>query len=222
MAVKNRERDEQTNINRIGNKTDLSDSPADKQRLSIAYQNPDGIEKKAEILNRNILAADYDIIIMSETWLGSADPSVRFFPSNYDVHRLDRENTKIKATKGGGVLIAVADELDSNRIYLDDLNGFLEYVAVEIKLPAKKMIVYNAYIRPKTIDKVYECMRQQIFDAHMKNVQTLCQNTGDTVLIIGDFNLPKITWSVNEEGSNLLPNYDKMVNHNSNEILRCF
>lgn len=44
-----------------------------KQRISVAYENPGGIDNKAEMLSRNITAANHEIIIFTETWISDED-----------------------------------------------------------------------------------------------------------------------------------------------------
>lgn len=191
------------------NKNKNSDS-VNRKRISLAYQNPGGIENKAEMLSRNITAANYEIVIFTETWINDEDPNARFFPSEYVVHRQDRTHTKIDACKGGGTLIAIHEIFRSNRLHLDDLDGLLEYVAVELKINNKDLIIYNAYIRPITRDRAYESKRSAIFKAHLQNVTKLAEQTDKYILVIGDFNLPKIEWlnTEDEYDLGLSPDYE--------------
>lgn len=71
--------------------------------------------KKDQIL-LSITSTDYDVIVLSETWLNKDKFSDEFFDVRFTVYRKDRQESNIDATQGGGVLIAVDSKIDSEVI----------------------------------------------------------------------------------------------------------
>ncbi|XP_044019483.1 putative mediator of RNA polymerase II transcription subunit 24 [Aphidius gifuensis] len=75
------------------------------QQLLIYYQNVRSIKNKAEDIYLNSLHCQYDIIVITESWLDNSISSTHYFDSNnYLIYRKDRNNDK---TKGGGVLCSL-------------------------------------------------------------------------------------------------------------------
>jgi len=89
----------------------------------LYYQNIRGINTKLDIFNRNIALVDFDIIILTETWLHNEvnDIELGLMPK-YTVFRCDRDSVMGSIIRGGGVLIAVNNRLQCNRIPLQDNN----------------------------------------------------------------------------------------------------
>lgn len=72
------------------------------------YQNVSGMRTKSLLFNAFSSQFNYDVIVITETWLNSDFYSEEFFnPSLYIVYRKDRDSVKTGLNKGGGVLIAV-------------------------------------------------------------------------------------------------------------------
>lgn len=110
-------------------------------------------------------------------------------------------------------MIAINDTMESKRIHLNDFEGMLEYVAVEVKIGTKNMIIYNAYVRAISKDKHYENMRKEIYNCHKQNIESINRNTNDIVLITGDLNFAKVKWQLDDEQNQLLPNYSEVISH---------
>ena len=70
---------------------------------------------KAQSIYSSLLCCDYDIVIMTETWLNADFNSQEYFPSYYSVYRRDRESCNANQV-GGGVLIAVKNDLESHQV----------------------------------------------------------------------------------------------------------
>lgn len=82
--------------------------------FSIYYQNVRGLRTKTNILLRNVHLSSFDVIVLTETWLLDGIMNSELFPSNYTVWRRDRNLSRTNQTKGGGVLIAVRNNVCSN------------------------------------------------------------------------------------------------------------
>ncbi|CAG9790399.1 unnamed protein product [Diatraea saccharalis] len=82
-----------------------------KHVLSVYYQNCRGLRTKLHTLYMNVLSHNYDIIILTETWLIENISESEMFDTRYRVFRSDRDRIASGRHDGGGVLIAVRREL---------------------------------------------------------------------------------------------------------------
>ncbi|XP_050516030.1 uncharacterized protein LOC126890907 [Diabrotica virgifera virgifera] len=92
--------------------------------MSFLYQNVRGLNSKVGIVFRNILNCEQNIICLTETWLNTSILSEEIF-SCYKVYRRDRETSSSSKLTGGGVLIAVSEELTidwKSKFKLNDIN----------------------------------------------------------------------------------------------------
>jgi hypothetical protein len=77
--------------------------------------NARGIKSKTNKILANILANDYSIISLTETWLKDHNIlNSEFIDSRYEVYRRDRLSSTKK--DGGGVLIAIDTSIASKRM----------------------------------------------------------------------------------------------------------
>lgn len=56
--------------------------------------------------------------------------------------------------------------------------------------------LYNAYIPPNSFAETYQC--------HLSTMHKIALDPDDVVIIIGDFNLPKVDWSVDTDYHDVL------------------
>lgn len=78
--------------------------------------------------------------------------------------------------------------------------GFgLEQVAVRIKLPSKSVYVCCIYISPNSDSSIY--------DQHASCIREVCEKASinDTIVLLGDYNLPHLIWSYDDEINAYLP-----------------
>ena len=94
--------------------------------------------------------------------------------------------------RGGGVLIAISKHLDSS--FIDITNTSLEQLYVKIHVRSATINVGGIYLPPSSPTSIYE-----------QCIKTLCElqtrNPNCEFFVAGDFNLPKITWTTNDQGS---------------------
>ena len=133
-----------------------STSDSHATQISIYYQNSRGLGSKHKRFFCTSSSYEYDIIILTETWLKKDILSAEFFDNSYAVYRKDR-NIK----RGGGVLIALNNEtFASEQIDIPNTDN-LEYVCIKAITGSHRMFIYNAYIPPNSSSEVYlvGCMR---------------------------------------------------------------
>lgn len=78
----------------------------DQNNISVYYQNTRGLRTKTSTFFRNICLHDYDVILLTETWLTEGINNSELFNDRYMVWRQDRDYSATKQKLGGGVLIA--------------------------------------------------------------------------------------------------------------------
>ena len=159
--------------------------------LSMYYQNVNGLKTKLDEFSANIILNSHEIICLTETNLNDEINSQELFVNNnYVVYRSDRNLGESQKKSGGGVLCAIASEIESFRRY--DLNSQGESVWIQCKIGKEILIVCTVYFPPKSRYIDYE-----YFSKYMENtINSLDPNAH--VIIVGDFNLPSIEWE-NEE-----------------------
>ena len=126
----------------------------------------------------------YDIICVTETWLKDFFLDSEILDTGYSIFRRDRAERE-----GGGVLIAVKDNLDCRR--RSDLETGLEMLCVELNLVCSSKIVISAIYRLPDSTPSYDIHSVTEFTTHLNNSARLLKSHS---LILGDFNYPVIRW----------------------------
>lgn len=133
--------------------------------------NANGITSKKVELTQYLHTHNIDIACITETHLNNSN---KFYIPEYRIYRNDRiEN------KGGGVLIAVKNNINHHEINIPNTTG-IETVAISLKLNNQSWNIIAAY-KPPTI---------KIQPQNILNLFTPNKNT----LILGDFNAKHINW----------------------------
>ncbi|XP_062541323.1 uncharacterized protein LOC134209350 [Armigeres subalbatus] len=189
----------------------------------IYYQNAGGMNCDVE---QYLLATSddcYDVIVLAETWLDSRTLSSQVFGPEYEVFRCDRGPMNSRKSTGGGVLIAVNKKRKARVIY-NDLWGCVEQVWVRLQLSHRSVFLCALYIPP---DRVRD---DTLIEAHTQSVLSVIEmtNASDEIIIIGDFNLPGISWSsscngflhIDMERSSLHSHASKLLDYYSTATLR--
>ena len=122
-----------------------------------------------------VYSSDYNIICVTETWLTDQLSNTEILPTNYTLFRNDRHS------RGGGVLIAVSNDVPSRLI---TCHTDIELLSVEINL-SPKLLVVCLYIPPNCS---YDYQHKVLTSLQL--LPTDCD-----VILTGDFNVPDINWS---------------------------
>lgn len=99
--------------------------------ISLFYDNIDGISAhKCKDLLISTSSAEYDILVLTETWLDNIIHNNEFMDDQYEVFTKDRADSNITQAKGGRVLIGIKKNLRHDEIKFIDM-GVLEAVCIQ-------------------------------------------------------------------------------------------
>lgn len=164
----------------------------DKQVLSVFYQNCRGLRTKLNTLYMNVLSHNYDIIILTETWLHENISDSEFMDARYRVFRCDRDRARSGRCDGGGVLVAVRRELGATlRARTAAMSSahspLVDHILIELRSRTYCCVISAVYIPPNLNSDIYLTHFDSLFD------ELQSADVNDFV-IIGDYNLPSIEW----------------------------
>lgn len=165
--------------------------------LTIYYQNAGGMRTKTNDFFLATASSDYDVIVLTETWLQKVVKNAEL-SSDYNIYRCDRSDATSHLRRGGGTLIAVKKTITSVAVRLEDCDS-LEQVTVKLLLPTKTVYVCGIYLRPNSDSGRYI--------AHSNCVHEIVSKASndDSVLLLGDYNLPRLIWSFDNDVGSYLP-----------------
>ena len=126
---------------------------------------------------------------------------------NYTVYREDRDLSLLNLKSGGGVLIAIRNDIHSHKCSIEiDSNGApTEQLFVKFQYMEDKYLLGVTYIRPKS--------HLSYYDSHALAVEQLMHNNPDhKVILMGDYNLPRVHWNNDEYGTSAQYNRELMEN----------
>ena len=186
------------------------DLPVDLRRshhpgLRIYYQNVRGLRTKIDPFYLAVSEAEYDVIVLTETWLDDRIYSAQLFGSLYTVFRTDRSQLNSRKSRGGGVLIAVSTKLTS---YIDSapISSLVEQLWIVVEIQHCTISVGVIYLPP---DRKNDC---SVVNAHVESFGLVSSRLGprSPALLFGDYNQSGLQWRFSENGT---PFIDPMVSH---------
>ena len=189
----------------------MNPGPTTINGISIYYQNIQGLipfghlgskhpifnDTKLIELHHYVETYFHDVVILNETWLKETILDSEILPPNMytifrrdrcpETHPIDISNSKKLCRNGGGVLIAVTNQLSIN-INVIPLKHEAEILAIEITLENKTKITIATCYRVGTLgmhnaDEILKALRMLTRKKSVKKC-----------IMIGDFNLPQINW----------------------------
>lgn len=145
----------------------------------------------------NILLHNYDIIILTETWLHADILDSEFIDSRYCLYRCDRDRISTGRKDGGGVLVAVLRGLavlpclPLPVAVCPSPAPIIDFVLLEIRLCGGITSLLSAvYIPPNQHVDIYSSYTEYIEHiVYERNIQTYC--------IVGDYNSSTLDWHSN-------------------------
>jgi exonuclease III len=159
-----------------------------------------------------VYAESSDVVCVNETWLNKDILDSEILHSDYTIFRKDRVNRS-----GGGVLLAVkAESFQTVREFpvpadMDRLQ--LEIVAAELTTESNHKILFCSCYKPPDVNISWS----DEFNDFLNNI---CDQY-DNLLIVGDFNLPNISWDSNNNafGANEMSFVDALHDHYLSQII---
>ena len=124
-----------------------------------------------------------DIITVTETWLNDNIYNNEILSTGYNIIRKDRSSGK----RGGGVLIALRNNIHYNLVSPGAWSRELEIATVEIELINTKKTLICVCYRPPSVD-INESLC--LFTSFLES-----SSTYESILICGDFNFPDLYWN---------------------------
>ena len=132
----------------------------------------------------HLLSDEYFAVSITESWLNSSVTNAMIDVSGrYNVHRNDR-----LTRQGGGVLCLVNNKWTSFTIPLPEKFQNLDVIAVKITTDIGSLRYITAYRSPE-----FNQLGREYMVLLVQCLEYLC-NTRDTVVLVGDFNLPNVDW----------------------------
>ena len=124
-----------------------------------------------------VYSTPYSIYCITETWLSNSIFDSEILPHEYTIYRKDR------GSRGGGVLIAVSESVSS---VLISSPTDLEKITVCLNCQNESIFLCAVYVPPNSGNDYHKCLLSYL---------TYVASSADSVIFVGDFNLPDICWS---------------------------
>ena len=176
------------------NASDLHPLPSTAVRnhsLRIFYINAGGMRSKISNFYAAVSVCDFDVIIVTETWLVPSILDSELIPRGWQIFRRDRHRDPDSSALGGGVLIMVRDSLLPSLVTssIDDI----EHIWAQLLAKGKKLIVGGAYVPPQSNEEIYRKLAESCAE--------ISGTIGDEedALLCCDVNLPGIHWQPHDE-----------------------
>lgn len=172
----------------ITKNTALQSSMVITNPLSVYYQNTRSIKNRTTAAYNYIASSNSDIIAITETWLDCSILDAEITNSDiYNLYRVDRNFTATGLTRGGGVLAAINNKINSSLVPLNlndiELTPLIDLLCVKVNLHHSNMFIFVIYISPDVTVTEYE----KLFD--YLSFLPFIQNKD--ILMLGDFNITK-------------------------------
>lgn len=167
----------------------IIDQVATRHKLSFFYQNVRGLRTKIDDFFIAVSACQYDVIVLTETWLDEVILSPQLFGNSYTVFRNDRNQRNSSKSRGGGVLIAITSRISCCR-ESSPVNDSLEQIWVKLKLSSFNVSVGVIYLPPDRKTSV-TCIKN-----HMESIESVYSNLDahDHAFMFGDYNQSSLLW----------------------------
>lgn len=163
--------------------------------MNFYYQNIRGLKTKLKEFAVAVSVEDFDVILLTETFLSPDINNEELNLTNYHIFRCDRTVLTSSCTRGGGVLAAVNSQL-AVKILQSPITD-VEHLFLDVTLKNKNRIIIGlVYIPPSSPVEIYDKFCSSIYMVLESHRTESCE-----IIICGDFNLPKVCWVNDELGS---------------------
>lgn len=197
----------------------------DSTTLSVIYQNVRGLNTKTATFFNTICATldEYDIVVITESWLKPSVFNSELFPSEFTVFRRDRDFELAGKCNGGGVLLAIKNCYRCQEVNLNFNESDIDILCVKITTSkSMSLYIFTVYISPNcsllSLENLFNFLENLPYLYNSRHI------------IIGDFNISKLNDyytdnNVNDPHVNELLNFLNFLNceqynFNSNHLNR--
>ena len=149
-----------------------------KDRIIVGHLNINSLEKKFEPLV-SLIQGNLDIFLCSETKIDSSFPLGQFSVEGYSCP-FRRDRCTKGATRGGGILLYVKDNIPCKEIKVSTLPTDIECLFIEVRLRKKKYIIVAGYCPHKEMTPYFLANVGKVLDKLIGEYEN--------ILMIGDFN----------------------------------
>ncbi|XP_077300450.1 uncharacterized protein LOC143921156 [Arctopsyche grandis] len=175
--------------------------------INLYYQNVRGLRTKTDIFLRNINMSNYDIILLTETWLIDTISDEKLFDERYIVWRRDRNYVRLNQKRGGGCLVATKRELGV--VPRPEWHSSVEDMWISLTLRNitnhRNLLKFHVCVLYLCSENIGNSFNTQLTN-FLENMSTISTNyPDDRFLIVGDFNLSNIQWSQDISRGGLMP-----------------
>ncbi|MEM7298050.1 MAG: reverse transcriptase domain-containing protein, partial [Bacteroidota bacterium] len=158
--------------------------PTSHSTLKFLLCNARSIGNKIQVLQTALKSGESDVLCLSETWLHFNIPdSLIVHGTKFDIYRKDR------GKRGGGVAICILKSLKCASV---EVPFEVECVCLDVDGKDTKFRIACIYNPPSTSDVTSLCECFQYLSRTSRNL-----------IIVGDFNFPKIEWAANRASSKI-------------------
>lgn len=169
--------------------------------LFLYTQNISGGATKLLTINNSLANSRYDVVCFQETWFGKTTDIAQLTSNvDFDAHKSDRRTFQYKRTeKGGGLVILYRRKLNAQHVAFPPTSleiqaiAFMSHVIINVYLPPTSKALKHE-TRFKMIDELAACID------FVRN-----KYVNHNILIVGDFNLPNISWIEEDDSEALRP-----------------
>lgn len=164
--------------------------------IEMLYQNTRGLRTKTQQFKQNILNNEFDLILITESWLCQSIYNGEICDDRYDIFRCDRhKGTSLKET-GGGVMLCALKKLQVQHKQDWMCNGV---ESLWITLSLNKM---NSYENKNLHIGLFYAPPDKMLPSRLEAItaciaQVILIHPHDHFFIAGDFNLSNTRWSEN-------------------------
>lgn len=169
------------------------------------------MNSKTDHFFSNCLDLHYDIICVTETWLSDSVFDSELLPDQYNVIRCDRKFSLVKLSKGGGVLLAIKNNITFSRINTSELSAvvpLIDIVLCKCLINMQSVTLGVIYIPPNVTANELD-----LFTAGLEQLIL-----GHQFILFGDFNLPDFGKTNESRKSQVFHNFINVldaIQHNS-------
>lgn len=128
------------------------------ENLSVLYQNVRGLNTKITEFQQNVIInKEYDVIVITETWLQDNVRNSELFTDDYVVFRYNRNLNETAKKRAGGILVAVKNNLYVTEVEVESCDINCEVMCVKVLLNNHDYFyIFGVYVVPNKPLNVYE------------------------------------------------------------------